>query len=413
MSDSTSLAVWLAAQRQVQQCVVRPISLAESSQWSWVEGRIQHHTGRYFSVVGVEDADTGWSAPLLEQREIGTLAFIRREHEGEVQLLLQAKLEPGDLGLSQIAPSVQATASNLDRVHGGAAQPFAELVTTAADTHVDALGSEQGSRFLGKFNRNVLVTADLASAELPSNLRWFSIRELSRLLHQDHAINTDARSVLVSSPWALLSVVEPFSQGGNAWSRALNESYRLIRPDELAKAKELVASMRTSHEPQVVSLEELPGWSVDLDGLITVKGGPYCVRQVKIETNAREVGAWDQPIIDTAEAVTIDLAVCIEEGIVYFGPAAVVEPGLVNRAEWGHSVGLQGDSKVLASVAQSDEGGRFFQDVANYRLVLVKDLPAGSHLTWLTLGELQSLLAEGGWLTNEARSALSLLLYWI
>ena len=111
MSDSTSLAVWLAAQRQVQQCVVRPISLAESSQWSWVEGRIQHHTGRYFSVVGVEDADTGWSAPLLEQREIGTLAFIRREHEGEVQLLLQAKLEPGDLGLSQIAPSVQATAS--------------------------------------------------------------------------------------------------------------------------------------------------------------------------------------------------------------------------------------------------------------------------------------------------------------
>ena len=413
MSDSTSLVDWLAAQRRAQQCVVRPISLEDSTQWSWVEGRIQHHTGRFFSVVGVEDAQTGWLAPLLEQREIGTLAFIRREYDGDVQLLVQAKLEPGDLGLSQIAPSVQATASNLDRVHGGASQPFAELVTADPNAHVDALGSEQGTRFLGKFNRNVLVTAEIAAADLPGHLKWFPARELLRMLHDDHAINTDARSVLVSSPWELLVGDEPFASVEGAWSRALRESYRSTRAGVSEAAKDSITSLRTDAEPTWVSLDDLQGWSVDRQGQVTVKGGAFCVRQIDIKTNAREVEAWDQPIIDTAEAVTIDLAVCVEEGVAYFGLAPVVEPGLVNRAVWGHSVGLATSGKVVASVAQSDEGGRFFQDVAHYRLVLIERSDAEPGLTWLTLGELQPLLAEGGWLTNEVRSALSLLLYWI
>jgi len=167
-----SLLQWLEAQRQVQTCAVKSISLDESREWQWVDGAIKHRTGRYFNVVGVEDETTGWQAPLLEQREIGTLAFIRREREGEVEILVQAKLEPGDLGLSQLAPAVQATASNLDRVHGGASQPFAEFVTPQSPSDADTLQSEQGTRFLGKLNRNVIVTADIADNELPPNLRW-------------------------------------------------------------------------------------------------------------------------------------------------------------------------------------------------------------------------------------------------
>jgi oxidase EvaA len=116
---SESLLQWLQAQRALQTCAVESISLDDSREWLWADGSIKHRTGRFFNVVGVRDETTGWHAPLLDQWEIGTLAFIRREREGEVEILVQAKLEPGDLGLSQLAPAVQATASNLDRVHGG------------------------------------------------------------------------------------------------------------------------------------------------------------------------------------------------------------------------------------------------------------------------------------------------------
>jgi oxidase EvaA len=65
---------------------------------------------------------------------------------------------------------------------------------------------------------------------------------------------------------------------------------------------------------------------------------------------------------------------------------------------------------VVARVRQSDEGGRFYRDVTDYRIVRRLDGSDETDAVALTLGELQELLLEGGWLTNEARSALSLLL---
>ncbi len=401
---------------------MRPISLNQSREWSWIAGAIRHRTGRYFSVVGIENPLTGLRVPLLEQREIGTLAFIRRERNAGVELLVQAKLEPGDLGWSQLAPSVQATASNLARVHGGAAQPFAEFVTPNSPSHLDSRQSEQGTRFLGKLNRNVLVTADIPAHELPANLIWTPARELLGALHIDHAVNTDARSVLVSSPWDLLVPGPPFGNGEDPWRQALAASVGVVREDARAAAKAQICALRADGEVPVVRLEELDDWSLDLDGQVTVKGREYVVRQIEVETNAREVAHWDQPIIDTSEPTLVDLEVCVVDGVVEVDLAATIEAGLVHRAEWGPTrigpitgagMALPDGARLLVEVRQSDEGGRFYQDVAHYRLIQVlPDEPRPGHCR-LTLGELQSLLAEGGWLTNEMRSALSLVLTWL
>jgi len=420
LDPAEGLLGWLAEQRETQQCVVTPIALRDSREWQLVDGAIRHRTGRYFSVVGVEDDATGWQAPLLEQREIGTLAFIRRERAGQVEILVQAKLEPGDLGLSQLAPSVQATASNLERVHGGAAQPFADLVSPQSQRDADSLQSEQGTRFLGKLNRNVLVTADIPSGELPTNLRWAPAQEVLAATHIHHAINTDARSVLVTAPWELLTAQAPFSRGRDAWSAALETSYQLVRTGQPELAREQITKLRAGVEPQVLDLDQLSGWSLDLDGSVTLKGGEFVVRQIGVETNAREVAHWDQPIIDSGDQVRADLLVSVLNGVAYFDLSPSVEAGLVHRAEWGptriHSTTTPApatDGRVLAQISQSDEGGRFFQDVTQYRLVRV-DLPEpGPGQIRLTLGELKPLLAQGGWLTNEARSVLSLLLRWL
>ena len=66
-------------------------------------------------------------------------------------------------------------------------------------------------------------------------------------------------------------------------------------------------------------------------------------------------------------------------------------------------------ASVVAECRQSDEGGRFLQDVSTYRLIDLGEVPEDliGFGKWLTLAEIRDLLSEDGWFTNEARSALS------
>lgn len=66
------------------------------------------------------------------------------------------------------------------------------------------------------------------------------------------------------------------------------------------------------------------------------------------------------------------------------------------------------------STLQSDEGGRFLRSVRRYRIV---ELPAtaiidvaGSGYLWMGLGQINGLARIQGMFSNEARSALSMLL---
>jgi oxidase EvaA len=64
----------------------------------------------------------------------------------------------------------------------------------------------------------------------------------------------------------------------------------------------------------------------------------------------------------------------------------------------------------------SEEGGRFYQSVSNYRVIEVPErtvLPTDQMYCWATLGQIYGLLKTPGVFTNEARSAIALLLPWL
>lgn len=417
---------WLDVRRRTSTCTVTPIPLSASSEWRLVDGTIRHHSGRFFSVVGVDDGEHP-PVPLLEQREIGTLGFLRRVREGHVELLAQAKVEPGNIGLAQLAPTMQATASNLARLHGGAPQFLEELFADPADAVCSTLQSEQGTRFLGKLNRNTLVTGDTDDADLPAGFAWFDAREVLAALARPHAVNTDARSVLVTSPWRLLVAGEPFTgprEGASAeLLAALAHSYDVRRADALRQVDDLLAPLRTAGEPTVVPLGDLPGWRLSVEHPVTLRGGDHEVRHIAVRTDVREVAAWDQPVIDTADPLLADVDLRLVDGVAWVDLVARREPGLVHRAELGPTrVGPLAErgrttpagAEVLVEVDQSDEGGRFFRDDCRYRIVGRSgdgDVPADG--VRLSLGEVEELLGRGGVLTNEARSALALLLCWL
>jgi len=140
----------------------------------------------------------------------------------------------------------------------------------------------------------------------------------------------------------------------------------------------------------------------------------------------REVPHWDQPIISSFGRGRIDLVCGRIGGVLHFLASAQAEPGLPNLVELGPSrvrepgaEGSPGDDdsprgRIVLRTCQSEEGGRFYRDVNEYRIIDVGEACApapGSQ--WLTLAQIDALLGEGGWFTNEARCALSLLLAWL
>lgn len=417
LADADAIDAWLAEIRERDEGSVEDMALAESGAWSWRDGGIRHRTNRFFGVVGrawQEASGELRAQPFIEQREIGTLGLIARPGQGRgdkgLDFLMHAKAEPGNVGLVQLAPSCQATASNADRIHGGEAPPFSRHFADGDGTLLsDSLQSEQGSRFLAKRNRNAVLIAPEIGEPGPLH-RWVPFQLLRELLARDFRVNTDTRSVLCTSDWPTLAGRTPFP-GEDAFSRALRASFQApVRPSTRGRVAVALDAARAAG-PVVgpVALDAMPGWDFDPSGHRMVGNDSLAVRQIRVRCRTREVTGWDQPIFDQAAPQTIDLPCRRSEGLLLFGYRPCWEPGLLAGAELmpGSSQAIPG--QVRLEVRQSDEGGRFYRDVANYRVLDLGDAEPDGDMLWLTLSEVHDLMPRAVF-NNEARSATSLLL---
>jgi len=327
----------------------------------------------------------------------------------------------------QLAPSIQATSSNADRVHGGEVPPLQTAARAGAiETLSRVVASEHGTRFLGKTNANVLARV---VAPLPSSAahRWIPVDELLELAGHDYTVNTDLRSVLISSPWRALIDRRPFRRRDDELSRWLAMSFESTGAADVARERVQRAAARV-RPGRTVPLDVLGEYRRTDAGIEPVGGLGFRVRQIHVRVAGREVPVWDQPIVDSMGAGYVELWMRVDRRYPQFGFRLAVEPGLLNRVELtatvvaspGTTLPNTESGLVLARVNQSDDGGRFFHDTSEYRLVLADDPDAtaaaaadSDELIWLGLGDVEHLLAEGRWFTNEARIALALVLPWM
>lgn len=407
------LLAWIAEVVERDAGEVEEIALAESSAWSLRDDALRHETGRYFNVVGLEWEEAGEirQAPFIEQREIGTLGLIARPGSSGLDFLMHAKAEPGNIGGVQLAPTCQATASNADRVHGGAAPPFSrEFLGAKEGILSDSLQSEQGSRFLGKRNRNVLLLAPDWKEDPGPLHRWIPFAVLRDLLAQDFLVNTDARSVLCTSDWPTLAGRAPFP-GEDRFSRELCASFHApIRPGVLVEVFSALERTRMARPtPRPVPIDTMAGFGFDLAGLPVMSDGAVSVRQIRVRSRTREVTEWDQPILDLAAPQHLDLPCRRREGLLLFGYRPCWEPGLLAGAELAPVPASALEGIVRLEARQSDEGGRFHRDIATYRVLDLDTTGPEEGMLWLTLAEVHALMPQGVF-NNEARSATSLLL---
>ncbi|WIE83457.1 NDP-hexose 2,3-dehydratase family protein [Curtobacterium sp. MCPF17_021] len=396
---------------------VMPVPVQQLRDWSMSgsTGDLAHDRGAFFSITGIEVADGDdilWQQPIIDQPEIGILGFIARQGPTGYELLTQAKIEPGNPHGVQIAPTVQATESNFTRRHGGLPTPFLEHFDGSRPSRVlvDTLQSEQGGRFLGKRNRNVVVECN-EEVDRPRTHRWVPIEVLLECVRLTEVVNMDARSVLVTfaaaerlrmCDEAHRSVGEPPS--GSLPTRGSNGDFTVRR----------------------LPLKELTDWSFFDDCIRHRTGRYFRVIGVHVEGVSREVRSWEQPMLHapvgglvilvvrrfggTWEALVQDkweagnrrgraLAPTVQRGA-QDSSAKTAQDML---CEW---VAAQ-TCAVISDRLLAEEGGRFFRQENRYRVLEVwDDPPATNSHHWTRLDDLFRAMVNGEDVNIEARSAL-------
>ncbi len=423
---------WLTQARVESELSVAKISLSECLHWQLKEGALVHQTGHFFQIRGLRTCSNdepyhGLTQPMIDQPEVGTLAFlIRDSNTGEIEWLLQAKTEPGTINGTQVAPTIQATFSNYQCVHGGKATRFFDLLETDSIVS-DSAQSEQGTCFIWKFNRNKVVAID-SEQELiePSEplYKWVSSSELRRCLSLDFVINTDARSVIATTEWALLC--EPNSSLFKA--QLLQKSFAgHVQQWRMKLVLEYRSHVQIRWEFD--ELTELRGWQWDEFGLSLATKQQLKIGFFDVSLSDREVSKWQQPLLIGDSNEECVLLMRTNNGVAEFWLRVVKEIGFGGRNEFGPSLQtaendcveirklLNCDEAIeLIKLEQSDEGSRFYNSIVKYSVVCVPNAEIenrpylGVYGDWFNLRTLQEICGTTAISNNELRSLASLLL---
>lgn len=205
---------WFEEQRKVCAMEISEIGINKLEKWKVDSetGDISHESGGFFSVVGIRVANTvnrevgGWTQPIIKQVE-GILGILCRNFDGVRHYLIHAKAEPGNIYKLQLSPTLQATLSNLKRIHGGKKPKFAEYFedveldgnSTRKDVKIlySQWLAEDGGRFYLKVNKNMLVEIDESvDINVPSDYIWLTMYQIKQLLKYDNLVGPHVRSII-------------------------------------------------------------------------------------------------------------------------------------------------------------------------------------------------------------------------
>jgi len=206
---------WLERRREACAMKVERVGLGKLEGWTVDRGNgdLHHKTGGFFRITGIQVKEARerevpcWCQPIIDQKEVGVLGLLVRQTSDETVCLVQAKAEPGNIGRILLAPTVQSTASNLKRLHGGAKSAFAEYFENPDPATVvyAVRQTEAGGRFLEASNLNIVVRApaDLESRGIPDYFMWVALGDLKALLGHEYVVNPYLRS-LIACLWTIV-----------------------------------------------------------------------------------------------------------------------------------------------------------------------------------------------------------------
>lgn len=444
---------WFTCKKQENHFSVQQIPFSSLRQWYFEEEtrNLKHVSGRFFTIEGIRvHTNFGptpcWEQPIINQPEIGILGIITRKFDGIPYFLMQAKMEPGNVNILQLSPTVQATKSNFTQVHGGRLPPYLEYFLDREKSRflVDQLQTEQGGRFLHKRNRNMIVEVD-RDIEILDGFCWLTLGQIKKLLKEDNFVNMDARTVLscVAMPARHDFSEQPAREilsalGGNRpddFSRSVFAS--LLSHDEHADntTADIISwftELKTKYQIAVerIPLKDVKQWKQSDREICHEKYPLFSVIAVSVEAGTREVFSWTQPLIKEPQQGLLGFIAKNINGILHLLMQAKVEPGNIDGIEIAPTVSCsavefkrqQGyhvpfldyflnasTQQIRYSAVQSEEGGRFFHFL-NRNMVIELDEAEATDLPenyiWMTLRQVMEFLKHG-YMNIDARTLLA------
>lgn len=408
---------------------VTPLDALDGWQTDTTTGTLRHASGKFFSVEGIAvvgDDGASWSQPIINQPEIGILGILVKRIEESWYCLMQAKMEPGNVNLIQLSPTVQATRSNYTRVHRGNPVPYLEHFISPSPGSVvfDSLQSEQGSWFLGKRNRNMIIEVS-DWPPLRDDFCWLSLDELAKLIQIPNLINMDSRTVLSGLPF--LGRGDGLVQAGGPESTG---AARHTLAELLSWFTDAKARHRLERRP--ASLRSLPGWTYSPDRIHRPDGKHFVVIGVDVQASNREVARWSQPMLQPVDQGVIAFLGRRFDDEFHILVHARTEAGTADVVEMGPTVACipasyrgapiqeqpmfldvveQADrAEILIDTVHSEEGGRFYQAENRYLVIDAgESLPheAPPDYCWMTEAQLTGFVRFSNHVNVAARCLLS------
>jgi oxidase EvaA len=444
---SAKVLHWINEKNNETKYNINQIPLDKLKLWNFdnISGNIIHETGSFFSIEGIEVTTNwgkiqSWQQPIINQPEIGFLGILTKKINGILHFLLQAKIEPGNLNIVQLSPTLQATKSNYTKAHKGNAPLFLEFFNGSKKVEIllDQLQSEQGARFLKKRNRNIIIQID-EDIDVPDNFVWLTLGQIKGLIQHNNIVNMDTRTVISGIPYGTkdAGTVKFFS---NLSNNIVNESLlnSILIGDLSYKNIDDIISWITRLkinyfiEIKKIPLKALDNWAYNGMSIMHKDKKYFSVIGVNVEIGNREVISWDQPMIKPAQEGIIAFLVKEINGVYHFLVQAKLEAGNYDILELAptvqcltgnyrtgeneYSVPFINDvlgatpDRIWISTYQSEEGGRFFKEQNLNRIVEVKDefpIDIPENYCWMTLNQLLTFIKFNNYVNIAARSLIS------
>ncbi len=404
------------------------------------KGYIRNKTNSFFQVAGYQEIENDQiigEQPIIIQDEIGFLGIICKQINGVLHFLMQAKVEPGNVNVIQISPTIQATKSNFTRQHGGTAPAYLKYFDEAKKHRiiVDQLQSEQSSRFYKKRNRNIIIEVD-DDIEVASSHMWMTLGQIKECMKINNLVNMDTRTVLSCIPFSkddledgeLEKIEAAFKDKAlfKSMFKSINRETQVSIFNEINNCK-----MYRRENSRLLPLKSLKGWQLNEKEIISKTPYDFKVIYCRIEIEGREVKYWEQPLVEALGMSVIGVFTIVEDGVRKFLVRVKQEMGCFDSAELGPIMQLEPTNKrnrlnfieklflhkmqekqgTCVDVILSEEGGRFYHEQNRNVIIEVKkeellELPEGYF--WIDFSTLNNLIQFNNCVNIQLRNLVAL-----
>lgn len=442
VNSMTDIMAWIRGRNANLKVNIEKVDFSYDGFWYYDNktGYIRNRNKSFFQLAGyqeIEDDLIVGEQPIIIQNEIGYLGIICKIINGTLNFLMQAKVEPGNVNVIQLSPTIQATKSNFTKQHGGNAPAYLSYFIDSKRYRVmvDQLQSEQSSRFYKKRNRNIIILVEDEIEVMDSHM-WMTLGQIKECLKIDNLVNMDTRTVLSCIPFEKsdLEEGELAEIQGLFKDKALFQSiFKEIDHEKIHQIYNVMNDykMYRRENSRLLPLKSLKGWKMTDREIVCKAPYDFKIIYCRIEIEGREVKYWEQPLVEALGMSVIGVFSCVQNGIrkflvrirpemgcfdsVELGPIVQLEPtnkrNKLNAVEEVFLNKLEKEENIFKSVILSEEGGRFFHEQNKNAIIEITpdeltEIP--EEFYWLDFATISSLIQHNNCVNIQLRNLMSL-----